>query len=186
MLKPGIYLVLSIAIAVSGVFAFSGFGVNGNFLLLAIGMLAIVMGGIMSAMFISTLLFPKTIPLILADKGKETYKLLKTVIGRRKRKWFYITWVFFMLTNVLGALVIALYLFESNIGKELQQYGKVIKVEISDTHYRKSRKVDFSFVHANTLYTSSLPSNILEIGDSVEVIYSTRHPDLVRWADEEY
>jgi hypothetical protein len=184
VIKTILFLLASIAATVTGIFAFAHYGFLGQHWAMLASMLISVVGAIISGMFIAMLMFPKTIPVMLANQGQQTFKLLKTAIGRKKRSAFGITQAICMFT--LGAITIAseFTLMDSYIKDEIQNYGRVIKVGINDIHYTRRRSIDFSFVHNNNLYTHSFSSSNLQVGDSIQIIYSPRMPHLVRWANE--
>lgn len=181
--KTILYLLFAISVTVATIFAFVYFGFLNYFWPMIGSMFIGIIGTIMSGILMATLLFPKAIPIMLANQGKETNNLLHQALGKRKSNVFGVTQIICVLTFGAIALYTSFTVLENRNTKELNTYGKTIKVGITDTHYANGRNIDFSFVHNNNLYHHSLGSNTVQIGDSIYITYSTRLPHLVRWAN---
>ena len=184
MFRIILYMALSLLAAIGGAFLFYEYAFHVNFPIMIAGLFALVIGSVLFGLFTACLLFPKSIPVILTNKGKETYKLLKTVIGRKKRKVFYLVFILLAFTITTLSLGISIHYLELRGDKELRNYGKITKVRIIKISHNDGRNVWFVFEHNKELHRHSLHSNHLEVGDSVEVIYSTQKPDLIRWAND--
>ena len=168
---------------VAGVFAFAHFGFLSHFWLMIASMFIGIVSAIMSGIFMATLLFPKTMPIMLAGKGKETNKLLQQTLGKKQRTAFGATQIICMLIFGAVTLYSSFTLLENRIAEELNTHSKTIKVGVTGIHHTNGRKIDFAFIHNNNLYHHSLSSNTVQIGDSIYITYSTRLPHLVRWAN---
>lgn len=114
------------------------------------------------------------------------YQSFKKKVGPAKAN--KVTAIFIMLFFLLGGS--AGYYFVMYINRyeesQLKEYGQYQKVRIKDIQNKGKGQQYASFdYYVNEIrYSNDLDQKDFEIGDSVEIIFSTHDPDIILWADD--
>lgn len=83
-----------------------------------------------------------------------------------------------LLVGTIVAFVSAMSAYERN---EIRHYGVVRRVPITDVHYDIKKK-EYAYVvyrHGNRTFKHDLPMQNHHLNDTVEIIFSSRNPDIV-------
>ena len=143
-------------------------------------------GSLFLSISLTRIIVPSTVNFnfsTLSDSQK--YKIFKKTIGDKKVRIINLTYIF--LFSVLFAittytLVLALNKYEQF---QLINYGQIQKVIIKDIHHKgKGAPYAFFDFHLDgKIHTTDLSSSNYNIGDSVNIIFSTNDIDIVKWED---
>lgn len=183
-----IRLTLSLVLSVSAVAVGSAmmcYHVYPDSIIFPIGVFLSLIASVVAGLSMGAMCIPEARAYMLNAQERRLKKNLKKAIGYRKYDLFLLIVVFTTCILAASAFVISANETSKQQGGELRKYGKVIRVEITDIYYRKGRRTaKFSFEYNNDLITHSVSGQNLQIGDSIEIIFSPRNPNLVRLAGD--
>jgi hypothetical protein len=180
------YIILSILMVVIGAFiAYQLYFTRGFFaeVIQFSGFMSMIYGLYILSMFLTELIIPSKL-----YKGKNIahtyqYQKLKRQITFESRLMCFM--VFFITVSLYSS---TFYLFFKRVNEyekyQLTNFGQLQKVRIVDTYYKKSRYAEFKIYYNGMIYTDRVGSKNLNIGDSINIQFSTQNPNINVWVDK--
>jgi len=150
------------------------------------GILACIIVGFGSLLFaisLTKLFFPDFREIDLGSLfNREKYNMFKKTLGRQF-KIFITTYISIWLITFVGCGYWYFSFTSTYKIRQLEKYGQIQKVKVNDIviFHNLGRQVEFDYYFKNEKYTNRLLSDDIQIGDSVDIFFSTQNPDLVSW-----
>ena len=118
--------------------------------------------------------------------NKAHYQSFKKQVGSAVAR--KVSLIFMLLFFCLGGTTVYCFILFINNYEEtqLKEHGVVQTVRIKDIERKGkgSEYAAFDYYLENKVYSNDLTQKDFAIGDSVEIIFSTKDPDIIQWAED--